>query len=203
MLASGHLPAPFLDGLLHTVWPGRADVVKDVEPGLTFFLDGAHTGESAASCAEWFADATAAHSEPHDNVFLFNCLKEREPKRLLAPFVRVFAGRGVALSHALFVPVDAVETGAKGVVDLVWQESLKHQWKELTSPPRQIGDLNGTRINRPCAAIVLPSTTSALDWLRRTTRETRPRGVHVLVTGSLYLVGDILSKLKKLGCDGL
>lgn len=32
-------------------------------PRLSFFLDGAHTAESMATCAHWFADATAAEEE--------------------------------------------------------------------------------------------------------------------------------------------
>ena len=50
--------------------------------GTTFFLDGAHTPESMATCAEWFFEAshtqldTAEQAElaPH-RILLFNCMK--------------------------------------------------------------------------------------------------------------------------------
>lgn len=50
--------------------------------GTTFFLDGAHTPESMATCAEWFCEAahtqqdTAGQQElaPH-RILLFNCMK--------------------------------------------------------------------------------------------------------------------------------
>ena len=54
-------------------------------PGTTFFLDGAHTPESMATCAEWFAEASqlqqqAAEADhqpgiPPQRILLFNCMK--------------------------------------------------------------------------------------------------------------------------------
>lgn len=89
------LPEEYAHALAHTVWPGRAQVIADwgdeCADNLVFCLDGAHTGESAATCAEWFADEAGADSV---KVLLFNCLKEREPHRLLNPLVTVLAGRG-------------------------------------------------------------------------------------------------------------
>ena len=117
-LASMELPEEYGHALAHTVWPGRAQVIADwgdeCADNLVFCLDGAHTGESAATCAEWFADEAGADSV---KVLLFNCLKarsagfwrmqacqltlfitsppqEREPDRLLTPLVTVLAGRG-------------------------------------------------------------------------------------------------------------
>jgi folylpolyglutamate synthase len=48
----------------------------------------------------------------------------------------------------------------------------------------------------PWKGSVVPSLWPALEWLRQYTRSS-PRGVHVqvLVTGSLYLVGDVLRLL--------
>lgn len=53
-------------------------------PGTTFFLDGAHTPESMATCAEWFAEASQLQQEsaddsqsqsPPQRILLFNCMK--------------------------------------------------------------------------------------------------------------------------------
>ncbi len=51
----------------------------------TFFLDGAHTPESMATCAEWFAEASQLQQEssrpagqppmPPHRILLFNCMK--------------------------------------------------------------------------------------------------------------------------------
>jgi folylpolyglutamate synthase len=90
-LAANMLPAAYLAGLAATRWPGRAEVVRDTpqlvgdEPwadNLLFHLDGAHPGESAAVCAEWFSETASAEGL---RVLMFNCMREREPARLLSP----------------------------------------------------------------------------------------------------------------------
>jgi len=53
--------------------------------GTTFFLDGAHTPESMATCADWFAEASQLQQEssrpagqppiPPHRILLFNCMK--------------------------------------------------------------------------------------------------------------------------------
>ena len=122
LLAKHELPEPYALGLAQARWPGRAQVVLDSDTcaplderrsNLIFHLDGAHTGESAATCAEWFAGVAradeAAQASPSQRVLVFNCMKarcchagcslefaltcicaavqEREPKRLLKPLV--------------------------------------------------------------------------------------------------------------------
>lgn len=90
LLAKGELPEPYALGLARTFWPGRAQIVSDSDScapleercsNLTFHLDGAHTGESAATCAEWFAGAVqageAAQAAPSERVLVFNCMKVR------------------------------------------------------------------------------------------------------------------------------
>lgn len=63
------LPHVYRQGLGQTFWPGRSQIVQadqdlnpvhstrgDASGKVTFFLDGAHTQESMAVCAGWFAD---------------------------------------------------------------------------------------------------------------------------------------------------
>ena len=89
-MAKGELPEPYALGLAQARWPGRAQTVADSDSSvpleercsnLTFHLDGAHTAESAATCAEWFAGAAqageAAQSMPSERVLVFNCMKVR------------------------------------------------------------------------------------------------------------------------------
>lgn len=49
---------------------------------------------------------------------------------------------------------------------------------------------------------VLPSLAVTLDWLRRCVREAPSLRMQVLVTGSLYLVGDLLKHLQNDGSGG-
>ncbi len=49
---------------------------------------------------------------------------------------------------------------------------------------------------------VLPNLAVTLDWLRRCVREAPSLRMQVLVTGSLYLVGDLLKHLQSEGSGG-
>lgn len=135
LLAKSELPEPYSLGLAQARWPGRAQVVLDSDScapaeercsNLTFHLDGAHTGESAATCAEWFAGAAqageAAQAVPSERVLVFNCMKarrrraalssggaltsacavvqEREPKRLLTPLISGLHSHGARSTRA-------------------------------------------------------------------------------------------------------
>lgn len=91
LLSIGELPTAYAEGLVKTRWPGRAQVVHDAAEagGLSLFLDGAHTGESAATCAEWFATAAladdTAHGAPGTRVLVFNCMKVGSTDGCCAP----------------------------------------------------------------------------------------------------------------------
>jgi hypothetical protein len=126
LLSRGELPAPYAAGLAHTHWPGRAQVVHDAaaaEPGapladsaqLTFYLDGAHTGESAATCADWFMEASAAAATPSATprrVLVFNCMKARRHSPLAAATGGTCTCRHVAHAHAPRA-ADAPTAGAR------------------------------------------------------------------------------------------
>lgn len=79
------LPDAYATGLAQTRWPGRAEVVADVpsEQGgadnLVFCLDGAHTGESAATCADWFAEIAPQQSI---RMLMFNCQRVSARRRI-------------------------------------------------------------------------------------------------------------------------
>ena len=48
-------------GLQEAKWPGRAQIYKDLETGIKWYFDGAHTPESIRVCVDWMSEA---HSEP-------------------------------------------------------------------------------------------------------------------------------------------
>lgn len=52
------LPPPFIIGLEQASWPGRAQIFNSSfkSPGITWYLDGAHTPESMTVCSEWIHD---------------------------------------------------------------------------------------------------------------------------------------------------
>jgi folylpolyglutamate synthase len=109
VLEDGVIPGQYVTGLELAYWPGRGQILHDPVttkndareaavpeaspstngtrgaaprvPRLSFYLDGAHTAESMAACAHWFADA--AHAVPAapgintQRVLLFNCMQVR------------------------------------------------------------------------------------------------------------------------------
>ncbi|KAL3162848.1 hypothetical protein ABBQ32_009302 [Trebouxia sp. C0010 RCD-2024] len=220
------LPDAYVEGLQGCVWPGRAQVVRQswVSEGMadglgtTFFLDGAHTPESMATCAEWFCEAahtqqaTAGQQElaPH-RILLFNCMKERNPEALLRPFMTTLAARGLGFQQALFVPPESsyrkLGSPDHPPKDLSWQHGLQKVYQTHLTPTSTTGV---TRAGLQLPALpgleagqdgrqgaVLPSLRATLNWLRRCSQSSPKAPLQVLVTGSLYLVGDVLKLLNK------
>ncbi|KIZ04965.1 folylpolyglutamate synthase [Monoraphidium neglectum] len=247
MVARGVLPAEYRAGLEAAAWPGRSQVVEDEEfaeqgggSRLTFYLDGAHTPESMAACAEWFADASGpdggsqqqhasagatvsssgsggssggSGGQQHkqgplpQSVLMFNCMKERDPAALLPALHGSLARRGVEFDAALFVPPDsqyAFLASAKSapkvqeiIADVSWQAALRDVW-ERSLPQQAAARATGAGRNGPQDAArgaVAPSVSGALATLRAAVRSTPGLRLRVLVTGSLYLVGDTLRAL--------
>jgi folylpolyglutamate synthase len=253
----GELPVEYVAGLEAVRWPGRGQIVQDyenIEPNsnsvtstsqlsrLTFFLDGAHTAESMATCGRWFADAieTAKNASKEEDathrVLVFNCMQERDPTALLQPLISTLTDRGALPAHALFVPPDSTYMKLGKVdemPDLAWQLNLRHVYETMQKQQQQqrgavangniilkntIAKLqNGSSssnngvvripplpsviaagvptVQEVAAGAVLPSLQVTLDWLRRCVKESPKMKMQVLVTGSLYLVGDMLKIL--------
>jgi folylpolyglutamate synthase len=114
-----------------------------------------------------------------------------------------------------------------GVQDVTWQGKVARTWDELArrhagcvraSEQQVVGEVpTGVPIGVPtgvptssssslsslAASAVVPCLRQAVESVRRRAREERALGsgrrVHVLVTGSLYLVGDMLRVLGRAG----
>jgi folylpolyglutamate synthase len=219
------LPDSFRRGLEKTRWPGREQIVRDEHSkNLTFYLDGAHTEESMRTCAEWFSahvNAKRKKDAQHDmcynegkrsssgmshNVFLFNCMEERSPKVLMSASVDVLKSRNVHIDTAMFCPPDSSALGLVKVEDdkknLEWQEACATTWREIEKVKGfnsgNSGDSSSGK-NSSTQMDVRASVAAAISALRRKADLVAPKRVDVLVAGSLYLVGDILRQLKKLG----
>mmetsp|Transcript_12213 Transcript_12213/g.32427 ORF Transcript_12213/g.32427 Transcript_12213/m.32427 type:complete len:536 (-) Transcript_12213:46-1653(-) len=217
----------YREGLQAARWPGRAQVEDDepdptgVGSDLTFYLDGAHTPESIAACADWFVDVAAkAPSPTPTRVLLFNCQEERTPLALLQPLHERVAQGNVMFDRAMFVPPDSSTASLKkdGMPKdaLTWQQNLGAAWQGcalgsggtqpssssiavMSTHAEAAASLASTSLPRssPC---VVPSLGEAIEALRLYARGggDRRKKVEVLVTGSLYLVGDVLRLLKRL-----
>lgn len=76
-------------GLEQCRWPGRCQVVP-AGPGLTLYLDGAHTEDSINCCLRWWREAAASEQQALGTkvqvrrILLFNCIGDRRPEVLLS-----------------------------------------------------------------------------------------------------------------------
>lgn len=169
-------------------------------PNLTFFMDGAHTPESMTLCAKWFTHARrpgeeeATRDSDDEVALLFNIMDERSPEELLRPLHEGLRAEGVAVHRAYFVPpnssytsVTAAAAGKQTQRSLEWQENLRSTWERLSE--RQSG--------QRCHSAVVPSLGETLTALRQRATAVRPAKVRVLVTGSLYIIGDLLKMLRR------
>lgn len=159
-------------------------------------------------------------------LLLFNCMHEREPLRLLAPLSETLASKGLPLAGAVFVPPDSTyaKLGSSeepaSAVDLSWQQGLAQLWRDnfaagaaaAGKEPSAAASASASAAGKllpplstaagaanaaaPTGAVA-PSVRSALEWLRSATRASPGLKMRVLVTGSLYLVGDVLRHLGK------
>ncbi|KAK9835139.1 hypothetical protein WJX81_000787 [Elliptochloris bilobata] len=215
-VAARRLPEEYLRGLAACQWPGRAQVVhvhqacgnpSDPDGGACAPPCNGHAAhEPNLGAAE--AGGCGTRRGEVQRVLLFNCMPERDPRRLLQPLTATLAARGLALPLALFVPADssyAKLAPSAGPPDLSWQVALQQVWEADFAPAARLQAAGATLPPLPRRAAlaaqdaargaVAPSLHSAVEWLRGCVRQRPGLRMQVLVTGSLYLVGDILRHL--------
>ena len=140
-----------------------------------------------------------------DRVVIFNCMEERDPESLLEPLRKELLRPGAEQmwpSEIIFSPTTSSYTKLNtpsGAVDTAWQSNLNAVWQRLVEKgngkegPR-VGQ-SGLPLPRP---VVSPSLAETLQRVRgRAKSFGGGKRLHVLVTGSLYLVGDVLSALNR------
>ncbi|KAI5083110.1 hypothetical protein GOP47_0002853 [Adiantum capillus-veneris] len=162
-------------------------------------------------------------------VLLFSCMPKRDPQLLLPGFVETCTQYGLTIDLALFVPLlstsDAIETRSvpdicanamEAEPDLSWQIVLHRTWEALHNGSNVHSSIMGLsqlrhylqdekhgHLFHQCVlgttSAVMPSLPAALNWLRFWASQ-NPVELQVLVTGSLYLIGDLL-KIRKQGQD--
>jgi len=189
--------------LENVIWRGRCET--KVEGSLTWYIDGAHTADSIVVAAEWYGETCS--SKPGFHVLIFNQQGHREALGLLEGLFRAISSQGLAkFDHVIFC-TNAVQADSAikrdfvnhaydsdAVAGLTLQKSFATKWRLLDPSP-------STTIK------VLPSIEDAIDYARGLQRNgdgpvPRPDWqVHVLITGSVHLVGRALGALE--GVDAL
>jgi folylpolyglutamate synthase len=196
----------FVAGLENTKWPGRCQTVLDPNYlSTTWYLDGAHTDESLKCCIEWFANSSLSISEPTADarrplrVLIFNCTNGRSgeiflravfneiktqlsalesPEEASSFFDQVIFCSNVTYTDGHFKgDLTSVAFATAEHTGPTTQDQLKQAWSNIVQ-------------EFPIDAIhSLPSIEHAIRIVQKHSA-TRP--THVLVTGSLHLVGGVI-----------
>ncbi|KAG6555626.1 hypothetical protein Mapa_002861 [Marchantia paleacea] len=156
----------------------------------------------------------------YQRVLLFGCMPRRDPMSLLPPLVNLCSQQGLPVDMAIFAPqsssyfsITPPKNGPQP--DISWQLTLQRHWESIRKSKLEEGNGRSPAIGAGikdllssleekkggCQSIgsssaVMASLPATLEWLRSCARRHPQMHIQVLVTGSLYLVGDMLKLLK-------
>eukprot|EP00210_Caulerpa_lentillifera_P000735 g712.t1 len=219
------LPQEYVDALSEFEWPGRAQTIHDeMFKNLSFYLDGAHTTESLPIAVSWFLSTISSHPCPDGcsssiNFLLFYCLGDRNAETLLQSLYRRIKSGNFEFDHVFFAPLISARAGKSPIRShpsdfsyeknqlMTWKSVLEKnkiqyqfQRKELANSTLKSDFLwiesHSSKVQR-INADIFPSLSTAIGWFRNFAKENIKSEVRVLITGSLYLVGDCLKLLNK------
>ncbi|KAM3599592.1 uncharacterized protein V6R79_008226 [Siganus canaliculatus] len=215
-------PSPIMvRGLADTQWAGRAQIVK--HGPVTYFLDGAHTMRSIQACVDWFREAAAQHqrrdSESGVRVLLFNTTGQRDSAAMLKLLVPCH------FDFAVFCPnITEDQQNVNPLEDVPMARCLDNESSWLLHNSQHddndiqlLTDDNLLHFpEKKGDTMVFPCILSALQWITqgrdhvvaaKTVPPVKPSitaktgllcdaaEIHVLITGSLHLVGGVLQLL--------
>ncbi|KFZ22962.1 hypothetical protein V502_02563 [Pseudogymnoascus sp. VKM F-4520 (FW-2644)] len=173
-------PIEIQRGLSEIEWPGRCQVIQ--ENNIEWLIDGAHTDDSLAEVARWFAGKwdPKAHQP---GVLIFNSQLRDAPK----------------LAQKLQESLREATGGAQDIFCLAGFSTNTPFEKDVPTP-------SPDTLQRETAAAwvgvggsgvptVYGSIESAISGAREIAKARHPEKVHVLVTGSLHLVGGFLKAM--------
>lgn len=216
------LPQEYVDALSDFEWPGRAQIILDEDcQNLRFYLDGAHTNESLAVCLNWFSSATKSTSQDSNtlNFLLFHSLREKSLESLLESLYKKMKSGKVVFDHVFFAPLLSSRFGKTPIRrhpnDCSYEKKHLTAWKSILTQDKILQQIPRQEIMKSSLksdflsfendhvgsgkinADIFPSLHTALGWFRNFARENQKSEIRVLITGSLYLIGDMLKLLRK------
>jgi folylpolyglutamate synthase len=178
------LPEPFLEGLRTAQLRGRHERIQ--ENNIEWFLDGAHTSDSLEQVGQWFAKEALSGSSV--NLLVFN-QQERDASALLTELLRVIKDKSGNQSSEIFEHAIFSRNDQFPAVD--------------GSEPRDLGvQTNAAKamegFSESTEISIFDNIEAAAAKIRgiATAPETAGKKLHVLGTGSLYLVGGLLRAIE-------
>ncbi|KAI1289881.1 Folylpolyglutamate synthase, mitochondrial [Halotydeus destructor] len=183
------LTRQFLHGLECCSWPGRYQIIEKGE--VSFFFDGAHTGESLALCRDWFNSVSGCDENQNEpfRVLLFNITGQRSAKEMLAPVIGINFDAAVFstlnMSREKTFSSDSTNFNVNFDKELEDLESLKNTFEQMYS------HLHQDKVDTVKFAVL----SEVMAWIKDKEKQLCGRPMHVLVTGSLHLVGSVMAFL--------
>ncbi|KAI1724250.1 putative folylpolyglutamate synthase [Ditylenchus destructor] len=175
------VPEVFVEALEKCTWPGRSQILR--EGNITYFIDGAHTPKSLQYCADWFTENSARLEKCMSvrplKVLIFHCSGDRDSATLL-PFLK-----DCGIDVALFTPSILKAVSDKHMDNTNFNQSENAEMKKCSVDIEKWNDIVPNK--QALAFNCIEETLSHLKQLAHNNSE-----LHVLVTGSLYLVGGVL-----------
>lgn len=205
-------------GLKFCTWPGRNQIISE---GLVhYFLDGAHTSESLWLSSDWFIQKSHAISKKDTpyRVLIFNCTGDRDPRALLLPLLDCDFQLAIFCPNTVTASVDSISDQANYMISMtqqlekcrriqeVWYELQEENVKNKTSSfnvlqPIYIPNNVPKNLLVSCNVIkskaemkLFPCVSETLAYLKKKNVD-EGREFHIFVTGSLHLIGSVLSVL--------
>lgn len=198
-IRANRLPAEFVDGLERVVWRGRCETIQDPETeSVKWFIDGAHTEDSLKVAARWFLSAQSSESNVK-RVLIFNqqgrdtasellktlhnALLSRKEESPNPPFTNVIFCTNTTYRNGWKKDMTNIMQDASAIENLTVQKEFKDVWTSLEKD-----------LASPTEVDIYGSIEEAIIKLREL--GAREQKVECLVTGSLHLVGGVLSVLE-------
>lgn len=177
---STRLPEEFIRGLEDVRWPGRCEVRK--VGNVEWCLDGAHTIESLRLTGAWFRSVPKPSShqclifnqQSRDSLTLLETLHHALPNQHFTDVV--FCTNKTYAASGYSEELTSINNASELVDSLQVQNQLAEKWKQLTGQD----------------AHVVQSIEEAVGVVKQSVGEEERR---VLVTGSLHLVGGLMTVL--------
>uniref|UniRef100_A0A1B6DJU4 Folylpolyglutamate synthase n=1 Tax=Clastoptera arizonana TaxID=38151 RepID=A0A1B6DJU4_9HEMI len=173
-------------GLKECKWPGRNQIIERISSKYphTYFLDGAHTVESIQQCVEWFVRTSESKSLNCHRTLVFNATGDREDSFLMKPLLCC------NFQSVLFCPnISTVNMGSSDQINYsVNLEQVINRCKNNVKLWKKVEENEGKY--RASHVAMYPTTLDALIYT-----ESIQSAQHILVTGSIHLIGAALSIL--------
>lgn len=177
------LPVETIKGLSKCHWAGRCQLLE--QQNASYFLDGAHTLESMEECARWFVKCHRTASRRY-KVLVFHCTGDRNNQVLLHCL------ESIEFDCAIFTPTRTHIQNSLTSDNSNFTVDVEKERRKCLGDEEEFLKIVS---KRQAQTHIVACVAEAVHLVRMISKEKYEQNlkVSVLVTGSLHLVGNVLS----------